>query len=820
MSGPPSSFTRLTRIAAGVGGAAAMVLVGLVAERRLPPWDSANPFPDLLLWLPAAAVVAVLGLELSASLGVRRERCAVLVSPAIVPLAMLSVDLHWRVPFLRAVTLVLSIVACSVALLLASRRGAGTALRVGSSTAALGSVLGLIALHASRQPLSFDRTAALYREWLVQDNGGYARQPVLPGRASLALGPAPAVGGWVRIGADLPRAQRAKYARLHLVGVEGNRLATLALNPSQPRAELEYRVTPKDAGQALRLDSQAGTDSAGFTVIRYIDIGEPHASHGAPSRDVPRYLELDADSRESWRRIEIAGETRSTLVVAAPGERCARLRPGVPANGLEVALASGLPTGEITVVARLLDESHAVRAVHRQTLDRRGWIGIDVALEPGSTLCLGAEGDPALGWSVAWSEPLPAAVRDDAEPRPNLVLISLDTVRADALGCYGRTDAKTAAVDALAARGVRFASATAAAAWTLPSHASIFTGLLPSRHGAWGPDPERRALPPDAPTVAERLRETGYVTLASTGGVYVDASFGLSRGFDRYAESLATPGGSDLQGVADTAGRLLAAAREPFFLFAHSYAAHAPYGGETKPDGRTYSTRADASRRTYHEGVDHAAKLVQHVEAELARRGALERTVIVLTSDHGEEFAEHDAKVMYDGHGHSVYEELAHVPLIAAGPGVRAGVVVREPVSLTDLAPTLLELAGSVPIAGCDGISLVEALASGDPPRRRVVICEQSAGTRSERKSARLGDQKVIRAWDAGDQLFDLTLDPFDTPGRGPGCPRDPVRPRLAVDATGARRRSGRRHRARGGRSPARSWLPPVTAGCWTRIGV
>lgn len=268
---------------------------------------------------------------------------------------------------------------------------------------------------------------------------------------------------------------------------------------------------------------------------------------------------------------------------------------------------------------------------------------------------------------------------------PDVLLVTLDTTRADAVGCYGG-GARTPALDALAARGTRFDQALTPVPLTLPAHASLLTGLDPNQHGVR--ENGMGALAPAAWTLAERLRTAGYATAAVVASRVLDRRFGLDQGFERYDDRMAAerlgeygyperPAGE----VVDTA---LAAARtvpagKPLFLWVHFYDPHAPYAA---PAARP---EADARARYLHE-VEVVDRELGRLLAELPR--ARPRLVAVV-GDHGESLGEHGEAE----HGLLLTQAVLRVPLILAGPGVPPGRVLSAPVGIVRLAATLVALA-------------------------------------------------------------------------------------------------------------------------------
>jgi arylsulfatase A-like enzyme len=372
-----------------------------------------------------------------------------------------------------------------------------------------------------------------------------------------------------------------------------------------------------------------------------------------------------------------------------------------------------------------------------------------------------------------------------------VILVSLDTLRADRVGFLGGARRLTPRLDELALEGAVFEQAQSAAPWTLPSHASVFTSLLPYDHGCrWDHD----AMRPRHVTLAERFWNAGYRTAAFTGGGYVSAKFGFDHGFDVYEDhDEIREGGPEV--ILAAALRWVREHRnEPFFLFLHSYEIHAPLRRGDLADPRDAGRLPDiiggrlidamnagqlvltpGERRYvadyYDGGVAHADETIGGFLEALRREGVLDRAILMVISDHGEELWERYPN-RGPGHGHTLYQELQHVPWMVWAPGlVPAGRRVREPVTLLDLSPTLQELTGLPADASQAGVSLADALLHGIEPARREIVME-SVEFGPERFAMREGNYKVILTPDPDRfdkklpiavpplQVFDLAADP------------------------------------------------------------
>jgi arylsulfatase A-like enzyme/tetratricopeptide (TPR) repeat protein len=293
-------------------------------------------------------------------------------------------------------------------------------------------------------------------------------------------------------------------------------------------------------------------------------------------------------------------------------------------------------------------------------------------------------------------------VRAAQVTRPPVLLITIDTLRQDALSTYGGS-AEAPALSALAGRGVRFDNAVAHAVMTLPSHTSILTGLDPSRHGVH--DNHGFRVSDVLDTWAERLQAEGYATGAFIGAFPLDSRFGLAQGFDTYDDFVTGPGDTSYLMPERSASAVVAAARrwirrerDSWFAWVHVYDPHAPYL-PPPPFDEQYRDDPYAGEIAYTDSA--LAPLL----ADAERMGAL----IIVTSDHGEARGQHGEQT----HGVLAYNPTIRVPLIVAGPGVAAGVAVARRVGHADILPTVLERLG-LDRGAAQGKSFNDILESGD----------------------------------------------------------------------------------------------------------
>jgi len=367
---------------------------------------------------------------------------------------------------------------------------------------------------------------------------------------------------------------------------------------------------------------------------------------------------------------------------------------------------------------------------------------------------------------------------------PDVLLVTIDTLRADHVGAYGDRDASTPVFDGLAARGVRFAQAIAPTPLTLPSHASLFTGLTPTRHGVR--DNVGFAVGPAPPTLAERFQAAGYATSAFVSGFPLHRRFGLMRGFDHYDDQL-TRGGDRARPAAverradETVSALDAwlgpqagQPARPLFLWVHLFDPHAPYEAP-EPYASTFRGRSYDAEIAFTDAQ--VGTLLQRVGQRRPGRD----TIVAVTADHGEGLGEHGEPT----HGLFVYDSTIRVPLIVAGPGVPAGRVVQSMVRLIDVAPTLLDLSAVAPLANIEGISLRSLLtrdrtAPGPPAQIESLfgwLCCGWAPLHAQRDDA----WKFIDAPRA--ELYDMAADPGETNNLAPSRAADASRLRRELEA-------------------------------------
>ncbi len=420
---------------------------------------------------------------------------------------------------------------------------------------------------------------------------------------------------------------------------------------------------------------------------------------------------------------------------------------------------------------------------------------------------------------------------------PDVVLVVLDTVRAKNLAAYGYARDTSPFLDSLLREGALFADATSPATWSLPSHASLFTGRFPTAHGAHG---EHLVLDGRFPTLAEVLGASGYETFCFTSNAWISDGLGLSRGFgfqdgtwreqagagrnfafvwrllDRLGLAEGDKGGATVAARFGDWVRARPAGARPYFAFLNFIEAHFPYHQLPREYASRYTNRpsaelaaismalmaqqfggpgrplaqvAEPARDMYDGGIAYADELLRRVVAAVRARGSLDRTVLVVLADHGETLGE---RASFFGHGPSLYQEVVSVPLMLRYPArVPAGVRVPSPVSTVGVMATILDLAGIQPpptlqvgslaplLAGAvDGVGPVlsentRTTAMGGGDR--VLDDPQMRGD-SRYRAFRDGSLKLVESSRGDRFLFDLATDPDEQHDLAAERPQDVAR--------------------------------------------
>ena len=342
----------------------------------------------------------------------------------------------------------------------------------------------------------------------------------------------------------------------------------------------------------------------------------------------------------------------------------------------------------------------------------------------------------------------------------NVLLVSIDTLRADRLGCYGFPQATSPHIDALAADGTLFRRAISSAPITLPSHSTMLTGTTPLTHGVHDNDSNR--LAERNLTLAEILQQRGFATGAVIGSSVLKRAFGLAQGFDVYDDE--TPGvNEEVLGYPERPARevseagiafLETHAEAPFFLLLHYYDPHYEY---SPPE--PYASRFPDD--PYAGEIAYTDAMLGRVFEALERLSLRDSTLVVVTSDHGESFGEHGEI----GHVFFVYQSTAHIPLVVRGPGLPRGQVIEDLVGSVDLVPTILGLLGIPVPAQVEGIDLSGRLRGEEAPHagERFVYCESLAPSKLGCNSLfGLVSERWKYIHTTRPELYDLSADPHE----------------------------------------------------------
>lgn len=331
-------------------------------------------------------------------------------------------------------------------------------------------------------------------------------------------------------------------------------------------------------------------------------------------------------------------------------------------------------------------------------------------------------------------------------PPPNVLFITIDTVRTDHLGAYGYARGSTPALDRLAREGVRFADATSQSPLTAPAHAALLTGVYPARFGVR--DNATTPLPSSATTMAEAFKARGYRTGGFIGAFILDRQYGFGQGFDEFDSRFARFSNATKLNASRPGGEVTDAAltwldtpsREPFFAWVHLYDAHGPYDAPAP-----YRARFPAA--PYDGAIAYVDACIGRLLATLETSGRLERTIVVVVADHGEALGEHGERE----HGIFLYDSVLRIPWIVRLPAKEhAGGVVASQVRSIDVLPTVAALAGLPALSGIDGESAVpeiggRARRDAAPSYAETYYPSLHFGL-SELTSVRVGEWKYIDA--------------------------------------------------------------------------
>jgi arylsulfatase A-like enzyme len=645
-----------------------------------------------------------------------------------------------------------------------------------------------------------------------------AARPLRPGRAPLRLGALaivcalagcgsapdwlaaetrladllhPARGAWNRPTATLDDERRVVLRRRQRARIVERGAARVN---EQGRLLLAERLPgPLRAAERIVLAPQRRIGDERWEAMEPSVVHRPDGGWG-PKLAVDLEVGRDRAGERAWLVLEgIAPPAETDQRIDVPALRVperARLAFGI---GIEpAAQGQGAVRFRLSACREEACEERFVETLDPRSQSGRGWQDrtVDLGDLAGSEIAFRFEtrlvdpGPDAFSLPV-WANPTVLVERERPPEAVNVILLSLDTLRADRLPTYGYPLETAPFLDGLARQGTVFDRFVAAATTTAPSHMTIFTSIEPSvlyKLGGLG------RIWPRATTLAEALRAAGLETGAITENVVLEADRGFGRGFDVYLENKSAEvldGGGDA-GVtyAMAADYLRAHADRRFFLFLHTYQVHYPYVPEPGYEALFPEPASghpprpglppDRDPALYDREIRFLDDRLRELHGLLEELGLSEKTLLVITSDHGEEFLEHGGI----GHAANVHHEVTHVPLVFVGPGVPAGRRVSQAFGHRDLMPTLLEWLGLPAPRTVRGRSFAALLSGeGDALEPAPVYTESwrrpSAAEGDPGVAVRLAGRKMIR--DPRDDgvvyhYFDVAADPLERHDRYPGA--------------------------------------------------
>ncbi len=599
----------------------------------------------------------------------------------------------------------------------------------------------------------------------------------------------------------------ARVARVTVVARGDARLATLSWRLAQDRGFLPYRTLsfPLLAdGREHSYDVELGREpywTGRVAALRLSVTGgkaELLGLSGWPAADAYRLMCLEGECLPSLPGL-------SSVAIDLPG--------GLPRGArfeTRLGLVPEFDRAGVTATFRAFVESGGARRPWFETRlggggKRAGWRRVAEELPPaaraGGRVVLEVEarrgGRPLPEGVALWGDPVLVAAGRRAGP--HLVVLLIDTLRADVVGAYGDRTGLTPNLDRLAREGIRFADLSTPSPWTLPAVATLMTGLEPQTHGAGRRFGEfaPTGLSGGARTLAETLRGAGFYNLGVYHNIYVNPAFGLQQGFDEYVSREERAGVL----VEETLARLERYGDERrLFLYLHLFDPHNPYEPPAADCARVARRLLPAYRgplgcaadrrpenpippprdRRWHEALYRAEvaatdRAVGRFLDGLEELGMAEDTVLLVLSDHGEEFWTRLPQEQAGGyetnadHGHTHYQELLHVPGILRAPGLPPGVV-EAPVRIADFFPTLLKLVGVEPPPS-QGSDLSAGLAGRPLPRPALMADVILHGP--ERWAVRRGPWKLIVPRQPGLplELYSLAADPGEAANRAAAEP-------------------------------------------------
>lgn len=571
---------------------------------------------------------------------------------------------------------------------------------------------------------------------------------------------------------------RAIGASTIVVNANGERAGQIALGEGVQ--DHDVRVPLRAGENTILLRADATRTVGGEEVAAEIDSMWALPETVPENIAAPRYAEL-------VREHTVGGEARRAIVVRGPTR--VRFYAEIPEGGRLVFGAGGRGSMRVTVAP---EGGEASEVFSGEAGDRWRDRSIDLARFSGQVVRIEFASDADMGWSgPAIAVPLPEQALSAAQA-PSVIVLLVDTLRANKLRPYNpRTRVQTPMMDEFAAQAAVFEHAQSPENWTKPSVASILTSLTPTTHNTKS---ESASLPPSALMLSEIFQDAGFATASFIANGYVSDRFGFNQGWDHYTNYIREERRTAADQVFREAIEWIEAHREErFFAYVHTIDPHVPYDppddilriydpdpytGPISPRrtglqledvklGRLTLAPRDVTRlMALYDGeiTYHDRQLAIFVE-RLRALGLYDRVIFVVTSDHGEEFNEHGSF----GHGHSVYQELLHVPLMVRWHGVIDPLRIGPTVSTLDIAPTVLEATG-VPIPEVfEGQSLLATARGHLRPGPAIAFSDKL----DDRRVATAAGYKLVVRGNLTWSFFDLRSDPgearqIDDPSRYP----------------------------------------------------
>ncbi len=500
----------------------------------------------------------------------------------------------------------------------------------------------------------------------------------------------------------------------------------------------------------------------------------------------------DAPTGPAVQTMKLGDEARPSLVAATAQTFTYRLQ--VPKGDAKLALSFGgkVAGGKVSVSVEadkmakkvLLDKDAPAGSWEDAVLDMKAFSGQVVELK------LKAAGTWAEGQSVAFAQPglfVPnhkdesIAATGSGEAARNVVVYLIDTLRYDKIGAYNKkSSVPTPHLDAFAKDSTLYESAYDTENWTKPSTATILTGLYPETHGA---KTDTAKLPKSATMVSEHLKKNGFKTGSFIANGYVSDAFGFDKGWDHYTNYIRERKVTDAgKLVDDSLGWIDKNKGERFFAYIHTIDPHVPYSapgewkekffkgkyeGKIRPqatgnqlaDIKTGKMELNKTDKRYLEALYDGE--IAYNDNEFGRlikglkdRGVYDNTLVIVLVDHGEEFWDHGSV----GHGHSVYEELVHTPMLVRYPAQTArGRRLPHVISVADMAPTMVDVLGLPPMEGIEGYSFADTFDGNGKPHPRVGLSDFLF----RKKSIRAGRYHWVTVGRNG-ELYDIEKDPTE----------------------------------------------------------